>query len=429
MSGGNGGAGNGGGGGPPGGGDPGMTTTPAHAPPGEKGGGGYEAPTPTGPSPHVDREGPVTYTTQQYDLPDEPDVPSTESLLRGDINIFSDTQEVKEPINPFEETYKAGQPIETSYAQKADDVWENKQIINTTGGEMVVDEVTGEMHKSITDFHPDIDQTITQKTNLDKTDPNSKFYEGVDRGLAVASAKNEYDQSVENFYDEPDKEHFNQTQREINTKIKEAKKDDRYDVSLTPEQSEQFQEDMNEHYGTENKNYEEFGRAGKGTVNLTFEEHWKNAPILHPALKFSPSARFLYVIGKQSQEALTSDYGTYKYAGPGTDRGGLLGSIGGGGSGIPAQGITISGGESSQSSPEATSFITTGHTQPSSSVAGNWYQSLGGTKAFNLATEYAAAKAAVQNRLSTASTYGWLAVNDSPFYNWLKTNSLDKGIL
>ena len=405
MSGGNGGAGNGGGGGPPGGGDPGMTTTPAHAPPGEKGGGGYEAPTPTGPSPHVDREGPVTYTTQQYDLPDEPDVPSTESLLRGDINIFSDTQEVKEPINPFEETTTAGQ-------------------LNAPSDLLTGDTTEG---ADITTYSQD--QTITQKTNLDKTDPNSKFYEGVDRGLAVASAKNEYDQSVENFYDEPDKEHFNQTQREINTKIKEAKKDDRYDVSLTPEQSEQFQEDMNEYYGTENKNYEEFGRAGKGTVNLTFEEHWKNAPILHPALKFSPSARFLYVIGKQSQEALTSDYGTYKYAGPGTDRGGLLGSIGGGGSGIPAQGITISGGESSQSSPEATSFITTGHTQPSSSVAGNWYQSLGGTKAFNLATEYAAAKAAVQNRLSTASTYGWLAVNDSPFYNWLKTNSLDKGIL
>jgi len=405
MSGGNGGAGNGGGGGPPGGGDPGMTTTPAHAPPGEKGGGGYEAPTPTGPSPHVDREGPVTYTTQQYDLPDEPDVPSTESLLRGDINIFSDTQEVKEPINPFEETTTAGQ-------------------LNAPSDLLTGDTTEG---ADITTYSQD--QTITQKTNLDKTDPNSKFYEGVDRGLAVASAKNEFDQSVENFYDEPDKEHFNQTQREINTKIKEAKKDDRYDVSLTPEQSEQFQEDMNEHYGTENKNYEEFGRAGKGTVNLTFEEHWKNAPILHPALKFSPSARFLYVIGKQSQEALTSDYGTYKYAGPGTDRGGLLGSIGGGGSGIPAQGITISGGESSQSSPEATSFITTGHTQPSSSVAGNWYQSLGGTKAFNLATEYAAAKAAVQNRLSTASTYGWLAVNDSPFYNWLKTNSLDKGIL
>jgi len=405
MSGGNGGAGNGGGGGPPGGGDPGMTTRPAHAPPGEKGGGGYEAPTPTGPSPHVDREGPVTYTTQQYDLPDEPDVPSTESLLRGDINIFSDTQEVKEPINPFEETTTAGQ-------------------LNAPSDLLTGDTTEG---ADITTYSQD--QTITQKTNLDKTDPNSKFYEGVDRGLAVASAKNEYDQSVENFYDEPDKEHFNQTQREINTKIKEAKKDDRYDVSLTPEQSEQFQEDMNEYYGTENKNYEEFGRAGKGTVNLTFEEHWKNAPILHPALKFSPSARFLYVIGKQSQEALTSDYGTYKYAGPGTDRGGLLGSIGGGGSGIPAQGITISGGESSQSSPEATSFITTGHTQPSSSVAGNWYQSLGGTKAFNLATEYAAAKAAVQNRLSTASTYGWLAVNDSPFYNWLKTNSLDKGIL
>ena len=230
---------------------------------------------------------------------------------------------------------------------------------------------------------------------------------------------------AEDEYLAPDKEHFNQTQKEINTKIKEAKKDDRYDVSLTEEQSEQFQKDMNEYYGTEDKKYEEYGRAGKGTVNLTFDEHWQNAPILHPALKFSPSARFLYVIGKQAQEALTSDYGTYSYAGPGTDRGGLLGQV----LDQATQGVTVSKGTGAQSSNAASNFINTGKTQPTGSVAGSWYQSLGGTKAFDLATEYAAAKSNVTKRLGTPSQYGWLAVNDSPFYNWLKTNSLDKGIL
>ena len=32
------------------------------------------------------------------------------------------------------------------------------------------------------------DKTVTQKQNLDKTDPNSGYYEGVDPGLALASA-------------------------------------------------------------------------------------------------------------------------------------------------------------------------------------------------------------------------------------------------
>jgi hypothetical protein len=366
--------------------------------------------------------------------------PTNENLLRGDVDIFTGTKEVKETINPFEETSTAGQ-LEQTYGQKADEEWDGKQIVDTPGGEQIISTETGEVLGTATSG-PMQDEMwspaenvssndMSEKTNekYDETDPNSAFYKDVDPKLAEAAAKNKYTQDIEDIYDPPDKEHFNDTQKEINTKIKEAKKDDRYDVSLTPKQSEQFQNDLNEYYGTEGVKYEEYGRAGKGTVNLSFQEHWDNAPILHPALKFSPSARFLYVIGKQAQEALTSDYGTGSYAGPGTDQGGLLGGLGKGGTLTPQGGIEVSGGEGSQSSPEATSFITTGHTPPSNSVAGNWYQSLGGTKAFNLATEYAAAKAAVQNRLGTPSTYGWLAINDSPFYNWLKTNSLDKGIL
>jgi hypothetical protein len=382
-----------------------------------------------GAEPEVTTDEPVTATT-----------PTNENLLRGDVDIFTGTSEVKETINPFEETSTAGQ-LEKTYGQKADEEWEGKKIVDTPGGEIIINTETGDVLGTATSG-PMQDEMWSPAENVssadmaekstkeyDKTDANSEFYKDVDPKLAEAAAQNEYNNQIEDLYDPPDKEHFNDTQKEINTKIKEAKKDDRYDVSLTPEQSEQFQKDLNEYYGTEGVKYEEYGRAGKGTVNLSFEEHWDNAPILHPALKFSPSARFLYVIGKQAQEALTSDYGTGSYAGPGTDQGGLLGGLGKGGTLTPKGGIDVSGGEGSQSSPEATAFITTGHTPPSNSVAGNWYQSLGGTKAFNLATEYAAAKAAVQNRLGTPSTYGWLAVNNSPFYNWLQTNSLDKGIL
>ena len=240
---------------------------------------------------------------------------------------------------------------------------------------------------------------------------------------------------AEDEYLAPDKEHWNQTQKEINTKIREAKKDDRYDVSLTPEQSEQYQTDMNEYYGTEDKRYEEYGRAGKGTVNLSFQEHWKNAPIVQPLLKYSPTARLLYAAGKNAAEWLTSDYGTYRYgaqpgtgSGPAVDQGGILGRA----SGLLSGDAPDERGAMNVLSPAAP-YIVAGTTMPTNSPATNWYQNLGLTNTnplgHSLATEYAAAKQHVKNTLGTPSSVGWLAVNDSPFYDWLKDNSLDKGIL
>ena len=46
-----------------------------------------------------------------------------------------------------------------------------------------------------------------------------------------------------------------------------------------------------------------------------------------------------------------------------------------------------------------------------------------------MASEYAAAKAKQQSILGSPTPIGQLAVNDSPFYNWLKERKLDKGIL
>ena len=82
--------------------------------------------------------------------------------------------------------------------------------------------------------------------------------------------------------------------------------------------------------------------------------------------------------------------------------------------------------------PEAP-YIVSGTTQPTNSPAANWYQSLGNTKtsgfAFSFANELKAAKTKQASILGNPSAVGMLAVNDSPFYNWLKTNNLDKGIL
>ena len=71
-----------------------------------------------------------------------------------------------------------------------------------------------------------------------------------------------------------------------------------------------------------------------------------------------------------------------------------------------------------------------GGTTQQPSMAAQWYANMGGSQGgFNLTTQYAAAKAIVAKRLGSTSAVGQLAVNQSSFYNFLKDNSLDKGIL
>ena len=226
-------------------------------------------------------------------------------------------------------------------------------------------------------------------------------------------------------YDEPDKAHFNQTQKDINKLNKEIG-----DVpKMSKEQYDEFNKDLNKYYGTENKKYEPYGRAGEGTVNLSFKEHWDNVGMQSPALKFSPTLRFLAAAGKNVGEYLTSDYGTYKYGGPGQDSGGLLGGFGSGGGGqVSSQDREIM----NNIAPEAP-YIVSGIAKPTNSPAANWYNGLGNTSTnpggFDLATEYANAKSAVAKTLNNKGPIAMLAVNDSPFYDWLKTKSLDRGIL
>ena len=81
--------------------------------------------------------------------------------------------------------------------------------------------------------------------------------------------------------------------------------------------------------------------------------------------------------------------------------------------------------------PEAP-YIVSGIAKPSNSPAANWFNNLGNTSTsggFDLATEYAAAKNAVSQTLNNRGPMGMLAVSDSPYYDWLKTKNLDRGIL
>ena len=228
-------------------------------------------------------------------------------------------------------------------------------------------------------------------------------------------------------YDTPDKAHWKDTQKQI----KQHTKGDHYDIKMSPKEYDKFNEDMNKYYGTKDVKYEPYGRAGQGTVNLTFKEHWDNIGHQSPALKFSPTLRFLAAAGRNIGEFLTSDYGTYKYGGPGRDKGGLLGHIGTGDGGT-WQPTATDRDVMRNLAPEAP-YIVSGTQKPTDSPAAKWYQSLGQTNTsgftFSFANELAAAKAKQATILGNPSAVGILAVSNSPFYNFLKERNLDKGIL
>ena len=250
---------------------------------------------------------------------------------------------------------------------------------------------------------------------------------------------------AEDEYLASDKDHYQATQKAI----KEGKKDlgDQYQADWsdwTKEQQDTYQGEMNKLKGTKDVNYS-FYKGNEGTTNLSFQEHWKDAVVKNPSLKFSPTARFLYAAGQTGKENLTTDYGTYKYGGTGSsgsgravDQGGWWGRAKGLLEGTGGGSITEQGQGSDERAamnviaPHAP-YIVSGTTKPTNSPAANWYANLGTTSTnpggFNLATEYAAAKNKVTTILGTPSAVGQLAVNQSPFYNWLKDNSLDKGIL
>ena len=164
-------------------------------------------------------------------------------------------------------------------------------------------------------------------------------------------------------------------------------------------------------------------------ADLSFAEHFANSPV-----KFSPTLSFLYASGKNINEYFE------KRGFKGYNEAGLRGYKGNAKdfyndrseSGL----LTIDQERDSQImkdlAPEAP-YIVSGIEKPSSSPAANWYQSLGKTNtsgfSFSFANELAAAKAKQATILGNSSAVGQLAVNQSPFYNWLKDRSLNKGIL
>ena len=91
--------------------------------------------------------------------------------------------------------------------------------------------------------------------------------------------------------------------------------------------------------------------------------------------------------------------------------------------------IAGGGGENTTALLAASPYLVSGDT-PVESEASKWYNSIGNnTKQFNFASAYATAKEKVSQTLNNKGPIGMLAVSDSPYYDWLKTNKLDRGIL
>jgi hypothetical protein len=162
-------------------------------------------------------------------------------------------------------------------------------------------------------------------------------------------------------------------------------------------------------------------------TDMTFAEHWANAP---EAIKLSPTLRFLYASGKNIGEYFKNkNFQGYNEAGlRGVKGNAALGY----GVGTQESLLTTNAERDSNIMRDLAAdapYIVSG-TQKPDSVAANWYKNLGsGGNEFFFSKGYADAKAKQQSILGNPTAVRYLAVNESPFYDWLKTNSLDKGIL
>jgi len=290
-------------------------------------------------------------------------------------------------------------------------------------------------------------------TNAESRTGSTAGYNGSDGGWAAndtspdtstvgfATDQGQGTVDSEDEYDAPDRDHYNQTQKEIKQTITGLGDNNQSDWSdLSKVQQEQYQLEMNKVKGTEGKNYS-FYSGNEGTINNTFAENWKDAVVTSPALKYSPTLRFLSAAGKTVKQNATTSYGTGDYGsdpnepsgmGQAVDQGGWLGKISSGQASQDFIGTPQGRDAMNEIAPHAP-YMISGITKPTDSPAANWYANLGTTPSnpggFNLATEYATAKAAISTKLQSKGPIGMLAVSDSPFYDWLKTNKLDKGIL
>ena len=264
---------------------------------------------------------------------------------------------------------------------------------------------------------------ILDTVSQEITNPDSDFYSGVDHNLAVAAAnqaasdlqQTEYmetgdaDALVTDAYDKP----------RVPIETIHGEFDDPDSVSYDPAYDPGKQEaaTLKEAFGSGpkagdyrwNADTQSFDRR----TDYTFKEHWDRAP---DAIKWSPTLRLLWATGANLSEGFPSIKGVDDVTG---------GEGGGEGTVVTPNSIS----SATMSTSENTTYTSPAATWFAAMKAPN-NQTLAGFTPFNLSAAYAAAKANVAQTLGTPSPIGWAAVNsNSPFYNFLHTNSLNKGII
>ena len=156
----------------------------------------------------------------------------------------------------------------------------------------------------------------------------------------------------------------------------------------------------------------------KKAMTYSLKNKLKNEYQKHTFDPFSPDAH----VTKLENDIKAIAEGTYTQSDFNEDYGSPEISVGGGEGGRDAMNMIA----------PAAPYIVGGST-PQESQAAKWYASLGATQnngfGFSFANEFAAAKQKQAGILGSPTPVGMLAVNNSPFYNFLKERNLNKGIL
>ena len=149
-------------------------------------------------------------------------------------------------------------------------------------------------------------------------------------------------------------------------------------------------------------------------TDFTWKEHYDKAPDI---LKWSPTLRSIYATGKNIGEWATRKGWSFDSK---------TGTVNDG------QGNNIGERDLMNAASADAPYVASGMPVKSApdSMAAKWFNQLGGSAGnFNLTSAFADAKAKQQQILGNSTPVGLLAANQTGYFNFLKDNSLTKGIL
>ncbi len=192
---------------------------------------------------------------------------------------------------------------------------------------------------------------------------------------------------------------------------------------------------MNKLKGTEGVNYS-FYAGNEGTTNLSFRENWNDTYATNPGL--TPVLRFLVAAGRTIQQNATTDYGTGRYGGAGTDGSSMYAVDGGGwlgrifnADGSINENVSESEAESIYNEVQNQLPFIIGGTQPKDSMVNQYFANTSNNLGIsnNFMASYDKAKADLAktlNMTTNASQFGYNANMSASniYYNYLKEQGL-----